>query len=433
MGISSGDQTLPRAVCWFTALAFVLRVITRLHSGAAAFWVNGYRFFFVMAQSIAAGKGIRLPFVENGPLTAFRVPLYPMFLAAITMGHKAFWPILIAESLIGAGITLCAALLARQVFGKVLGARAAIIAAGITAIYPYYVMHDTALQESSLFAFLTILAVVVIQRTARTGALWFAALGGLLLGLDVLTRSTIAPFALLVPFWLIWRRRTAAGLLCALTLALTVSPWLWRNYELTGSPTLSTEAGLELWTGNNGFLFRHYPKQSSDISQAEGMAALSDQDKLELSQIDGNEALQNHWFLQKAMVYIRAHPWLTFTNGLRKIEAGFSWLPSPRHGLAENLVYALSYGPVMLLGLWGMWLHRFHWRDDLLIYALFGVFTLITAAFWAHTSHRVYLDVYWIVFGAGALASVTTQGGRAAMSLETDGDTQAVQEQGQSH
>jgi hypothetical protein len=93
-------------------------------------------------------------------------------------------------------------------------------------LYPYYVVHDTALQETSLFTFLTLLAVIVVQRSARTGELQFAALGGLLLGLDVLTRATIAPFAALAALWLIGRRRTGGGLLCALILAFTVSPWL---------------------------------------------------------------------------------------------------------------------------------------------------------------------------------------------------------------
>ncbi len=420
MGIELKSESLPRAVYWLTALAFIVRVVVRLHSGAAAFWVNGYRFFFIMAQSMAEGKGIRLPWVENGPLTAFRVPLYSIFLAGITLGHKAFWPILIAQSLLGAGIALCAALLARQLFGELLGPRAAIIAAGVTAVYPYYVTHDTALQESSLFALITIWAVIVSLRVARTGTLWLAAVSGLLLGLDVLTRSTIAPFALLVPLWFIWHRRTKAGLVCALLLALTVSPWLWRSYRLTGSATLTTEGGRQLWTGNNDFLFRHYPQESSDISQREAMAAMSAQDKLELARMGDNEMQQSRWYQQKAMAYIRSHPWLTFTNGLRKIEAGFSLLPSPRHSFMENLLYALSYGPVMVLGLWGMWLHRSHWREDSLIYALFGTFILLTAVFWAHTRHRVYLDVYWIVFGAGALVSVTTPGGRASMSADAE-------------
>jgi O-antigen ligase len=58
----------------------------------------------------------------------------------------------------------------------------------------------------------------------------------------------------------------------------------------------------------------------------------------------------------------------------------------------------------MLLGLWGMWRRRSQWRDDSLIYGLFGSFVLVTAVFFGDTSHRSYLDVYWIVFGAGVLA-----------------------------
>jgi hypothetical protein len=91
-------------------------------------------------------------------------------------------------------------------------------------------------------------------------------------------------------------------------------------------------------------------------------------------------------------------------DGFRKNAAAFYWLPSPRHGMITDLINVFSYGPVMLLGLWGMARRRALWRDDSLIYLLFATFMLVTAVFWAHTSHRVYLDVYWIVFGAGALA-----------------------------
>jgi len=31
---------------------------------------------------------------------------------------------------------------------------------------------------------------------------------------------------------------------------------------------------------------------------------------------------------------------------------------------------------------------------------LYLSFMVVTAVFWAHTSHRSYLDVYWIVFAA---------------------------------
>ncbi len=394
------QPNLPRAVCWFAILAFALRIGARLYSGIAAFWVNGYTFFFALAQSIAAGKGISM----GGAPTAFRVPLYPILLAAVTLGHKAFWPIVIVQSLVGAATVVAAALLARRMFSGPAGAQAAVLAAAITSIYPYYVVHDTAIQETSLYTLLTLVVVLVLERTARAGKSASGALAGLLLGLDVLTRATIAPFAVLAPLWLVWRKQARAGAACALLLVLTLLPWLWRNYMLTGTPTLSTEAGTELWAGNNGFLFRYYPQQSSDLSKAAAMAALTPQDLRELSPLAANEALTDRWFLHKGLQYMRSHPWQTIIDGVRKNAAAFSWLPSPRRGLAADLVHAFSYGPVMLLGLWGMWRRRSRWREDSLIYALFAVFIMITAVFWAHTSHRVHLDVYWIVFGAGALA-----------------------------
>ena len=183
-------------------------------------------------------------------------------------------------------------------------------------MYPYYVIHDTALEETSLFTLLTLVAVMVLRQTVRTSRLTLGACAGLLLGLDALTRATIAPFALVAPLWLVWQKRTRAGLACAFLLLLTVAPWLWRNYVLTGVPTLSTETGIELWNGNNGFLFTHYPQESSDFSKDDALNALSVADQQHLQQIENNEELTNRWFLHKAIDYIRSHPGQTMIDGI---------------------------------------------------------------------------------------------------------------------
>ena len=217
----------------------------RGYSGGPDFWENGYTFFFALAKNIAAGKGVAF---DGGAATGFRVPLYPMFLAAVTFGHQAFLPVLLAQSLIGAGTVLCAALIARELFGST----AAIIAAALTAIYPYYVMHDTALQETSLYTFLMALAVLLLLHVRRRGSVLTAAGAGLALGAAVLTRANLAPFALLAPLWLalaggvLWRRRLWVAVVCAGVAIFTVAPWLIRAYQLTGSVTLSTQSGYFL-------------------------------------------------------------------------------------------------------------------------------------------------------------------------------------------
>jgi len=138
------------------AIGFVLRVGYRLYEGEASFWNTGYTFFWEMARSIAAGQG---------PMVA-RVPAYPAFLAAMTLGSRAFLPIVISQAAIGAGTVLGSALLATELFGS----SAAVVAAGLTAVYPYYVVHDTALQETSLFTLLTLLSVLLLLWTWRAGS-----------------------------------------------------------------------------------------------------------------------------------------------------------------------------------------------------------------------------------------------------------------------
>jgi hypothetical protein len=391
------------AVWWLVALAFAVRVVARLfYTSNSAFWSEGYTFFFDIAQSIAAGQGIAM----GGTAETFRVPLYPLVLAALTFGHQIMWPVMVAQSAFGAGTVLLAAMFAHDLSSGPARDRAAICAAAVTALYPYYVIHDTSLEETSLFTLLTLGAVVVLMKAAASEkrTLLPPISAGLLLGLDVLTRASIAPFAAVAPIWLLWKRGARDGILCAMTLAVVMSPWLLRNYILDGVPTLSAEAGELFWTGNNGFLFSHYPQGSSDLSKEEALKALSPEDQLQLERLSSDDMATDRWFWKKAFLYIGAHRWQTIEDAFRKNAAAFSWAPSPRHSRIQNLVYASSFGPVMLLGLWGMWRRHARWREDSLVYLVFATFILITAAFWAHTSHRSYLDVYWIVYGAAGSA-----------------------------
>ena len=101
------------------------------------------------------------------------------------------------------------------------------------------------------------------------------------------------------------------------------------------------------------------------------------------------------WYANRAF---RRHPWLALYGGVRKLGAAFGLFLSPQHGWSENMAHAVSYGPVMALGVSGMWIRRRRWREDAIIYGVFAVFIVVTAVFFGHTNHRAYLDVYSIAF-----------------------------------
>ncbi len=391
---------------WLAAGAFAARLAIGWALRRDTFWEGGYDFFFTLARHIAAGDGISL---GAGP-TAFRVPGYPLFLAAITLGEQVALPVLIAQSLVGAGTVFCAGILAQEFFGR----RAGVIAAAATAGYPYFVIHDTALQETSLFTLLSILSVVFLVRCRRTRSKAYAVAAGAALGATVLTRANLLPFAVLAPLCVAigdgrdnGRWRLAA--VCAATFLIALSPWLARSYHLTGSPQLTTQAGFFLWLGNNEHTFSRYPHDSIDRSQEIALAASTDRDRAEQAALRNDELAIDRWYRDKALAFILAHPIETIRSAAYKVASVFCWLPSPRHGFWSNLIVAASYGPIMLLAIAGMWMARREWRDHLAVYVQFATFAAVTAAYFGHTSYRSYLDVFLIVFAALPLATLLSR------------------------
>ncbi len=392
---------------WLAVIALsgmALRLAVRAVTGTASYWQDGYTLFADLALSLSQGHGYAWP---DGTATAFRVPLYPMLIALTSGGTGADpWPLLVAQALASAGIIVCTAVLARQRFGD----RAGLVAAALCAVYPYYAWHDLSLQETGLFTFLAALATVLLCAAREKHRPALALLAGVVLGLAILTRATLLPFAIAGCLWLAlpegdrpaWRL-ASAGLAFA-ALALTLAPWLLRAHDITGRYGLGTEFGAAVYAGNHPLTFADYPDRSIDLSRAKVFAAIPPAERAQLDAMGTDETAQGDWYLSKGLAWIAAHPGQFAQGALRKLWAASGPLPSPRHGWLGDLGYAACWTPLLVLGLAGLWRERHMWRRDLPIYAHFATFAGITAVLWAHTSHRSYLDVYLMVFAAGVLA-----------------------------
>ena len=388
-----------------TAVALALRLAWGALRGSERFFAEGYTLFFTLAGQLAAGAGYAFP---GQPPTAFRVPLYPLFLAALTGGEPSYAPVLVAQALVSSGTVVLAGLLARHWFG----ARAGLIAAAICAIYPYYVLHDVTLQETGLFTFLAALATWLALTARRRGSIALAALAGLALGAAILTRATLAPFAVLAIAWLAlpacgWRPTRRAAVMSLTSLAATLlvlTPWLTRAHDLTGRWTLGTEFGAAVFAGNHPLTFSHFPRESIDLSRAAVFASLTPADRTEIARRD--EAAQSDWYLGRGVEWVARHPVAALGGSMRKLAAAFGPLPVPRKGLLGDSVHALSFFPMLLLALAMLWQRRRRWRADALVHAHLALFAATTAVLWAQTSHRSYLDAYLIVFAAGMLDRV---------------------------
>lgn len=404
-------------------LAFALRVGVRLYLGEDHFWRTGYREYYNVAQSIRQGQGFCAPLYNYALLSlgldqdllgvkcAHLPPGYPLFLALAMGSGDGYLGVIVAQSLLGAGTAVCVFFLGRHFWG----AAAGLLASLFVAVYPYYVWHDASLQETGIFTFLTLLSALLLYKAAASGRKRLWILSGISLGVAILTRASLAPFGALAIIWAgsrpgrITIERLLSVSLFVASLGATLAPWLVRNIVVLGSPILTSQTGRFLWIGNNAYTFAYYPSQSIDRSEAEAWRALAPEELEEIRVLANNEIGQQDWFFNKGIEFIGQHPLLTLWGALKKNWVAFSWNFSPAKERWPQLVYFFSYTPILVLGLVGLILTRQNWREYSLIHALFVAFIAGTGIFWAHTSHRTYLDVYLMVFASHTIRVIHTK------------------------
>jgi 4-amino-4-deoxy-L-arabinose transferase-like glycosyltransferase len=412
--ISHKDAAVPHQGVILISLvvaAFLIRIGVRMLFGEEYFWENSYHFYYELAEALESGRGFCVDTSYGTTICAPITPLYPLFLAATALVGKNYLLIVVPEALMGAGTALCAFLIGRHIFNSATG----ILACAITAFYPYYVMHDTALQDTGMATFGTALSVWLVLRASRLDSTrsWF--LAGLTLGATVLVRASTVPAVGVTLLWTaVWGgqgngwKRLQRCLILLLAVSVLVGPWLIRNYFVIGAPVLSSETGYMLWRGNNPETFSRYPAESMDRSAGEAWGNLTQADRTEFKSLAHDEIAASNWLAHRAFEFIRANPRLVLEGAVLKLEAAFSWRLNPHREFLAQAAYAIGYVPIAILGIVGMFLARR--RDEvILIGMLFLAFMGITAVFFANTSQRTYLDVYWIVFAAYLLESARTR------------------------
>jgi len=185
---------------------------------------------------------------------AFRVPLFPIFIAGVfRLAPESLIAVRAGQALIGTGTVALTYFIARRMATD----RGALVAALIVAIYPALLLYSAYIMAETLFAFFVVL-VVLLWINERW---WLAPLAGVAAGAATLTRSV--GLALLAGMVLaeLWsaqsdRSRTGARAFARVTLlilgfAVALAPWVQRNYAIYHRfvPT-DTSSGFNVLLGN---------------------------------------------------------------------------------------------------------------------------------------------------------------------------------------
>jgi len=196
-----------------------------------------------LADNLAEGNGYR--FYPETALTMMREPGYPVLLAGLQLAFgKSFLVVKAANMCLALTTAWLLTLITRRLSCN---PWSQLIPSVLFLFHPGTLVAESRGGVEILFTFLIVLFMVGFFRAAERSRWWlFAGCGGIL-GLAVLVKSTPLLFPVFLLAYLVatqWQRRWAAvaQMACmAAALLAVLSPWIARNFQLTGRfvPTAS--------------------------------------------------------------------------------------------------------------------------------------------------------------------------------------------------
>ncbi len=359
-----------------------------------------------MATNLARGLGHR----DATGRWAWRMPAYQAFLALLyTVGFESAHSVRAVQAVLDTLNVLLIFLLGMRMFGR----RPALYAAGMAAVYPFFV-YFSALVLSETLAVTAILGVAYTQRRLlERFCAHRALLAGLVLGAATLVKASFA--GLVVAFGLYhfiararlgWRH---CGLVCGVLLvgwAVVLAPWTIRNWvHLDAFVPLSTMGGYTLYESNSAF---------SDGGPNMGKIVFPPGTGTD----DLSEAPRDRALREAALDWIRAHPGQFLRTSLRSFLR--TWNVIPNYAQARTwpkiLASLLSYVPVMALGLYALWRTRRAWRATWLLVVPVVYVALLHSVFMGSVRYRVPVMTCMILLAARGIQLLRAEERRDELS-----------------
>lgn len=376
---------------------------------------------------------------SSQPLRSFMPPLYTFLLA----GVLRFFPSpAFALGLIQALLATATCFLGYQI-GKVLcDIRVGLVAAGVLAVYPVYVIQTARPLPLTLNAFLLSALICLVLSMRDGGHLAWRAVGvGLLLGFSGLSRPVLLGLGGGIALWL-WVNRERvydapaktsfqwwrALLISAVVTMLVLAPWMIRNWMVHHRfVPISTNGGLTFWNGNNPFTtgsgfdvyvdrLEAYVGHSAANAAGKGPIVMlkpyplpRSLDKIvpTMDEVDLDRELY-----KAGLEFIQTQPRSWLSLFLTKVWSLWWFRPN----VGDNAVfyeaawiwpYRILYAGVLLLFCVGLVVSIPQWRNHVMFYYVFPYLTVAYAAFNVLTKYRWEVEQFMLLFGVAGVITLT--------------------------
>ncbi len=266
-----------------------------------------------MAMNLVKGAGYRDGY---GNLTAYRLPGYSFFIAAIyrVAGHN-YQTARMLQAILSAVTVFLIALWAHVLFGGSAACWAAFLAALYPPFYAYY-FSCQALVSETLYAFLLTGALFTFFSYFVRPSWKKALVSGIFWGLSILTRGLPLFLVLILPLAMVWLRYPLRQILryhlvVWFAVGCLLAPWTIRNYRVFGTfVPLGTNLGENFYlsnhAGSDGMVWKFF---------REGL--VMEEDQMRMAGV--SEPVRSKILFDRGMDFVRSKPKESFLLFLRKI------------------------------------------------------------------------------------------------------------------
>ena len=328
----------------------------------------------------------------SGEPTAYRPPIYPLFLGAIYFiaGHNLLW-VRLFQAFMGAAICVLAYLIAIKIFNE----KIATLSGVLCCLYPPLVFDVSQIMTETLFSFLLMLGIwLLISRRGSVNLF----LSGFVFSLALLTRPFLVFFLPFVCYWLILRYKNGAPKKMAILIAgilIALLPWTIRNYYRLGTfVPFANVGGLTLY---NSYVV---PQKGFGFNSLKSI----DDEYFEI----GNETLRNKYLIRKSIEYVKYNPAKVIQLTAVKMLLFIYPFDGHWYPLSLGSKYNIFWGVILCFSMLGIIIHL----DDRdinkkLIIFLFISFVIGIIVFYGSPRFRLPIDPLLICFAAGGFVHFT--------------------------
>lgn len=279
----------------------------------------------------------------------------------------------------------------------------ALVAAGIAAVYAYFVFFGAVLMTEGLYLIgiawaLDLTLLLARQPTARRWATW-----GFVVALTCLLRQVFMPIAVLLFLYVLWRARRAVRVghvaLAVLVGCAIILPWTVRNYLVFDRfLLLNSLGGIIFWSGN-------HPALGTQWGIGHWLAIPPE--LASLNEVDLNSVLVREGWRE-----VMADPGRFLLLSLDRTAEFFRFWPAPESSLFNNLARTASFTICLPFMIAGLFVSLREWRRWSLLYLLIICYTLIHVISWAGIRYRMPVDLALVPFAALAIDMLISRLGK---------------------